>query len=214
MFKSIGAFFSKWFSRLRAFAMLAGAWGVLFSVITIIGFRIGFEYDDGLVFSTPACKAAEADTAQHKQQTGEPAGKSPVSRAESGEDSAYWSAVNSAYKFERIKPLPWLTAWFFKVFGFKVDIFCSRGAAGSDPLRNSWRLLADNFHFTADENQKYELLEQGRFALYFTPSDEGVIQAKKADVVPVRIRKNKKSVNPCLYHPGKFGERVLPLSEF
>ena len=50
MFAAIRAFFSKWFSRLRAFAMLAGAWGVLFSVITIIGFKVGFEYDDGLAF--------------------------------------------------------------------------------------------------------------------------------------------------------------------
>ena len=196
MLAAIKALFLKWFSRLRAFAMLAGAWGVLFSVITLIGFKAGFEYDDGLVYSTPAFQAAG--------EAGVPAAP----------DADYWNAVNRAYKSEHIKPLPWLTAWALKVLGFRIEVFCSRGEAGSDSLRNAWRRLADSFHFTADENQKYELLEKGRFIFYFAPSDEGVIQAKKADVIPVRIRKNKRSVNPCLYDPGKYGERVLPLSEF
>ena len=203
MFTAIGAFFSKWFSRLRAFAMIAGAWGVLFSVITITGFKVGFEYDDGLVFSTPAFKTAAASAV---------ADSLPAEDVLA--DAGYWNAVNRAYKFEHIKPVPWMTAWFFKVFGFKVEIFCARLEEGSDSLQNSWRILADCFHFTADENKKYELLERSRFIFYFTPSDEGVIQAKKADVTPIRIRKNKKSLNACLYSPGKFGERVLPLSEF
>ncbi|HCE97139.1 MAG: hypothetical protein A2X34_05345 [Elusimicrobia bacterium GWC2_51_8] len=199
MFAAIRAFFSKWFSRLRSFAMIAGAWGVLFSVITLISFKVGFEYDDGLVFSTPAFKAASA---------------APVVTKSGKADADYWNAINRAYKLEHIKPIPWLTAWFFKIFGFKVEIFCTRDAAGSESLQNSWRVLADYFHFIADENKKYELLEQSRFIFYFTPSDEGVIQAKKADVTPIRIYKNKKSLNTCLYNPGKFGERMLPLSEF
>jgi len=263
MFTAIGAFFSKWFSRLRAFAMLAGAWGVLFSVITLIGFKVGFEYDDGLVFSTPAFKTArQADVnppevpSQRPQPrtapgrmtpppASEPEGPAKVGQAGGGVTTPestgtpeaeargrpvslahrtatkfepagadYWNAVNRAYKLEHIKPIPWMTAWFFKVFGSKVEIFCARGEEGSDSLQNSWRMLADNFYFIADENKKYELLERGRFIFYFTPSDEGVIQAKKADVTPIRIRKNKKSLNDCLYNPGKFGERMLPLSEF
>ena len=207
MFAAIGAFFLKWFLRLRAFAMIAGAWGVLFSVITIIGFKVGFEYDDGLVFSTPAFKTAAAG-ARHTALAGSLSADAVVA------DADYWNAVNRAYKLEHIKPIPWMTAWFFKVFGFKVEIFCARGEEGSDSLQNSWRMLADYFHFTADENKKYELLERSRFIFYFTPSDEGVIQAKKADVTPIRIHKNKRSLNACLYNPGKFGERALPLSEF
>ena len=242
MVTAIGAFFSKWFARLRAFAMLAGAWGVLFSVITLIGFKVGFEYDDGLVFSTPAFKSAQdakADTTGTSSiaQTGEstrsfggenqanaaviaPGGHRAgpnghdLSAEEAPQGADYWNAVNRAYKYEHIKPVPWLTAWFFKVLGFKVEIFCGRGQEGSDSLENSWKTLADYFHFTADENKKYELLERSRFILYFTPSDEGVIQAKKAGVSPVRIRKNKRSSNSCLYNPGKFKERILPLSEF
>ncbi|MCX5786477.1 MAG: hypothetical protein NTX59_12405 [Elusimicrobia bacterium] len=242
MFAAIGAFFSKWFARLRAFAMLAGAWGVLFSVITLIGFKVGFEYDDGLVFSTPAFKSAQGSKAEPSATlTIAPARDLPLSfsagkRADAeyispggygletkgrglpDEDIAsgadYWNAVNRAYKYEHIKPIPWLTAWFFKVLGFKVEIFCGRGQEGSDSLENSWKTLADYFHFTTDENKKYELLERSRFIFYFTPSDEGVIQAKKAGVTPVRIRKNKKSLNNCLYNPGEFRERILPLSEF
>jgi len=124
MFAAIRAFFSKWFSRLRSFAMIAGAWGVLFSVITLISFKVGFEYDDGLVFSTPAFKAASA---------------APVVTKSGKADADYWNAINRAYKLEHIKPIPWLTAWFFKIFGFKVEIFCTRDAAGSESLQNSWR---------------------------------------------------------------------------
>ena len=195
MFAEIGSFFSKWFARLRAFAMLAGAWGVLFSVITLAGFRIGFEYDDGIVFSANSFKAA---------------GKSGF---EAG-SADYWNALNRAYRLERVKPVPWLTAWAFRSLGFKVDFFSNRGAEGSDSLQNSWKALADRFNFTPDENKKYELLERGGYLFYFTPSDEGVIQARKAGVAPVRILKSKKSPNPCLYSPGKFKERSLPLSEF
>ena len=219
MFAAIRAFFSKWFSRLRSFAMIAGAWGVLFSVITLISFKVGFEYDDGLVFSTPAFKAASAAPVVTKsgKADSDPALLPDAFQGRwqnGGADADYWNAINRAYKLEHIKPIPWLTAWFFKIFGFKVEIFCTRDAAGSESLQNSWRVLADYFHFIADENKKYELLEQSRFIFYFTPSDEGVIQAKKADVTPIRIYKNKKSLNTCLYNPGKFGERMLPLSEF
>ncbi|HAH32646.1 MAG TPA: hypothetical protein DCL44_10080 [Elusimicrobia bacterium] len=236
MFSAIGAFFSKWFTRLRVFATLAGSWGVLFSVITLIGFKVGFEYDDGLVFSTPAFKSAQNYKAAPPVISPSPrtfgAGKRadtddiltggyseefkkrdlPAEDVFAGAD--YWNTVNRAYKYEHIKPIPWLTAWLFKALGFKVEIFCGRTRQGSDSLENSWKTLADYFHFTTDENQKYELLERSRFVFYFTPSDEGVIQAIKAEVTPVRIRKNKKSSNSCLYNPGKFKEYILPLSEF
>ena len=54
MIESMSIFFAKWLGRLKAFSMLAGAWGFLFSVNSLIGFQAAFEYDDGLSFSTAA----------------------------------------------------------------------------------------------------------------------------------------------------------------
>ncbi len=195
MLLTLDKFLKKWLLRLKIFSLLAATWAVFFSVFTLMGLRVGFEYDDGLVFSTPAFQSAGNE------------------KAAPGCDD-YWNAVNRAYKLERTKPVPWLTAWFFKVFGFKVDILCRRGRAGSDSLVQRWKPLADNFFFAADENQTYELLEHKPFILYFAASDADIVQARKAGVAAVRIRKNPRSILPSEFNPRKFKEPVLPLSEF
>lgn len=195
MFQALAAFLGVWYGRFKALCMLAGAWGFLFSVNSLIGFRAGFEYDDGLVYSTPAFQAAAKD----KLEPGSP---------------DYWNAVNRSFSYERLKPVPWLAAWSLKALGVKISVFCDRGREGSDSLEAAWRRLADQFHFPASEDEKYRLLEKYRFALYASPSDSGIIQARKAGVTPLRIKKSRSSVNPLESNPGKFGERTLPLSGF
>ena len=195
MFQAIAAFFSKWFGRFKAFSMAAGAWGFLFSVNSLIGFQAGFEYDDGLVYSTPAFQAAEKDKA-----------------APGGPD--YWNSVNRSFSYERLKPVPWLSAWTLKALGVKIAVFCDRGAEGGDSLEASWRKLADYFYFTRTEDEKYKILEKRRFIVYAAPSDSGIIQARKAGVTPLRVKKSKRSVNPLESNPGKFKERTLPFSDF
>ena len=195
MLQALDIFLKRWMLRLKIFSFLAATWAVFFSVFTIMGLRAGFEYDDGLVFSTPAYKTAQKS------------GTEPGSKD-------HWNAVNRAYKLERSKPAVLLTAWLFRVFGFKVDIICQRDPAGSDSLTQSWKPLAGGFLFVSDENGKYELLEKQRFTVYFAVSDSDVIQARKAGVWAVRIRKNKRSVLPGEATPRKFQEPVLPLSEF
>ena len=195
MLQTLDAFLKKWILRLKIFSFMAATWAVFFSVFTIMGLRAGFEYDDGLAFSTPAYKSAEE------------------SKTEPGSKD-YWNAVNRSYTLERTKPAVWLTAWFFKALGFKTSIVAQRDPAGSDSLVQNWKPLADDFFFPADENQKYELLEKHHFTVYFAPSDAGIIQARKAGVWAVRIRKSKSSVLPYESTPRKFKEPVLPLSEF
>lgn len=195
MLQTLDKFLKKWFLRLKIFSFLVAIWAVFFSVFTLMGLRAGFEYDDGLVFSAPAFRSAG------------------IEKTEQGSED-YWNAVNRAYKLERTKPVPWLTAWFFRVFGFKVDILCRRGPAGSDSLVQRWKPLADNFFFAADDNQVYEFLEHKPVVLYFAVSDADIVQARKAGVSAVRIRKNRRSTLPSEFTPRKFQEPVLPLSEF
>ncbi|OGR40864.1 MAG: hypothetical protein A2X35_02720 [Elusimicrobia bacterium GWA2_61_42] len=188
-------FFKKWFSRLKAFSMLAGAWGFLFSVNSLIGFRAGFEYDDGLSYSTPAFLAAAKDNL-------------PPDSAD------YWNSVNRSYLYERLKPAAWLSAWGLKILGVKIAVFCDRGPEGGDSLEASWRRLADYFYFTRTEDEKYRILEKKRFVLYAGASDSGIIQARKAGVLPLRLKKSHRSAVKSEYNPGKFAERALPLSQF
>ncbi len=195
MLEGFAAFSLKWFGRFRAFAMLAGAWGFLFSVNSLIGFRAAFEYDDGLVYSTPAFQAAQKETVE----PGSP---------------DYWNAVNRSFAYERLKPVPWLAAWTLRMLGIKIDFFLDRGPQGADSLEASWRRLADNFYFIGSEDEKYRLLERKHFILYAAASDSGIIQARKAGVTPLRIKKSHNSANPLESHPGKFGEKVLPFSAF
>ncbi|OIN99501.1 MAG: hypothetical protein COX65_01100 [Elusimicrobia bacterium CG_4_10_14_0_2_um_filter_56_8] len=195
MLHAIADFFSTWMGRLKAFSMLAGAWGVLFSVNSLIGFQAGFEYDDGLVYSTPAFQAAAKD-------------KAPADSPD------YWNSVNRSFSYERLKPVPWITAWTLRALGIRISFFCDRGSEGADSLEASWRNLADRFYFTKTEDEKYKILERNKFILYAAASDSGIIQAKKAGVIPLRLRKSRKSVNPLASTPGKLGEVTLPLSEF
>lgn len=193
--QAVAGFFAKWYGRLKAFCMLAGAWGFLFSVNSLIGFQAGVEYDDGLAYSSPAFQAA----AKAALEPGTP---------------DYWNAVNRSYAYERLKPVPWLAAWGLKVMGIRVSVFCDRGREGSDSLEMSWRRLADDFYFVKDDNEKYEILEKRHFIVYAAASDAGIIQARKAGVLPLRILKSARSTNPAESRPGKFGERYLPLSGF
>lgn len=195
MFQALSAFFAKWTARLKAFSMLAGAWGFLFSVNSLIGFQAGFEYDDGLSFSTPAFQAA----AKEKLEPGTP---------------DYWNAVNRSYNYERLKPVPWLAAWTLKAFGVKIAVFCDRSPEGGDSLEFAWRRLADYFYFTPSEDAKYRILEKRRFVLYAGASDAGIIQARKAGVHALRLLRGARSASPAPYHPGRFSERYLPLSGF
>lgn len=175
--------------------MLVATWAVIFSVVTICGFKAGFAYDDVLVFSTPAFQKV----IKEKVPQGTP---------------DYWETINGYYTLERIKVLPYLTAWIFKIFGFKIHVFASREPFGSEKLVNNWKLLTDKFYFFTDDNQKYEVLGKNNFIIFFANTDLDIIQAKKSNVFAVRVKRSKKSVNKSEYNPGKFKEPILPLSEF
>jgi hypothetical protein len=130
------------------------------------------------------------------------------------ESPDYWKTVNGSYKLERVKVFPYLTAWIFKIFGFKIHVFAFRDSLGSEKLVQDWKPLANEFYFFTDDNQKYETLDKNNFVIFFANSDSDIIQAKKSDVFAVRVKRSKKSVNKSAYNPGKFKEPVLPLSEF
>lgn len=170
-------------------------WGLIFSVVTISELRVGFDYDDTLVFSTPA------------YAKGFKSGHVPFS-------PAFWEVVNGAYDLEKPKILPYALAWTFRVLGFKVAIITSRPDYGAEGLRKEWRHLSRNFVFAGETSRKSVHLKQGNYVAYFGDGDSDITEARKARVPGIRVKRSHRSSFKEDYTPGTLGELILPLSEF
>ncbi|MFH2203796.1 MAG: hypothetical protein ABIJ96_11815 [Elusimicrobiota bacterium] len=174
---------------------LLSVWGLIFSLVTIGELKVAFDYDDTLVFSTPAYAKGFAGGVQ------------PYS-------PQFWRIVNSHYDLERPKPLPYAMAWVFRVLGFKVTVITSRPNYGGDALRKEWRMLATNFIFSGGSDNKHKYLRDGNYVMCFGDSDVDIIQGRKAGVLTFRVKRSPKSLYKDDYHPGTLREIVIPLTQF
>lgn len=181
----------KWYRRFKIFTYLFAIWAVIYSTVNITGLKIAFEYDDGIVYTTSLFK-----------------------KAENLKGEEFYRYINTHTEYEIPKLIPYLILITARMTGFKVDLIIDREPVDTDAIFKKWKNLADNIYFVRDQNEKYEILQRNSYLVYFTPSDEGVIQAKKAEIKPVRIKKNLKSILKYSYNPGKFNEKILPLSAF
>jgi len=197
VFKAVRAKTEAAWTTTKKILALMSAWGLVFSLATIAKLAVAFEYDDGLVFSTPAYVKAFASVQE------------PFT-------TQFWSVVNRSYDIEKPKYLVQSFAWAFRVFGFKVAILADRPSTDGEALRKEWRRLTPKtlFYFVADRGDRKACLERGNFVLYFGGSDSGIMEARKAGVYAVRIKRSPKSYKKEDYHPGTLGELVLPLSQY
>lgn len=172
-------------------------WGLIFSLVTISQLRVAFDYDDTLVFSTPAFQKAFANSVQ------------PFT-------PQFWGIVNQSYDLEKTKKIPLMMAWAFKIFGFGVTIITARPEIGGEPLAKEWRRLVSKgeFVFAGDNANKHKHLKGGNYVLYFGDSDSDITEGRKAQVLSIRIRRSPDSSYKADYHPGSLGELVIPLSEY
>jgi acid phosphatase class B len=184
-----------WTTTKKILAMMS-VWGLIFSLVTIARLGVAFTYDDGLVASAAAFEKASG----------------AVTQARSPE---YWKIVNNAYDLESPKLVPYGLALLLRAFGFRVTILAERGASGGDALKKEWRHLSPRgFLFVPDPEELHLHLQDGRYVLFFGDGDRELLEAKKAGVYAVRIRRGSKAVHDGEYSPGKMGELVLPLSQF
>ncbi len=170
-------------------------WGLIFSLVTIGELRVAFDYDDTLVFSTPAF------------QKGFDAGVQPFS-------PKFWEVVNNSYDVERIKPLPYAAAWAFRIAGFKVAVITARPGHDGDSLRKEWRYLATDFVFAGGSANKHKVLQNGHYVLYFGDSDSDILEGRKARVLAMRVKRSEKSTYKEDYNPGSLREIVVPFSDY
>jgi acid phosphatase class B len=184
-----------WTTTKKILAMMS-VWGLIFSLVTIARLGVAFTYDDTLVHSAAAYEKA----AGRVQQLRSP---------------EYWKIVNNAYDLETPKILPYGLACVFRAFGFRILILAERGATGGDALKKEWRHLAPRgFVYVSDPTDLHLHLQDGRYALFFGDGDRELLEAKKAGVYAVRVKRGSKAVHDGEYNPGQMGELVLPLSEF
>lgn len=184
-----------WTSAKKLLAMMS-VWGLFFSLITIGRLSVAFDYDDTLVDSVKAYEKASGASAVR-------------------EGSAFWAALNNAYDLETIKYVPFTIACALRGLGFRVMIMAERQGADGDALKKEWRKLSPrSFIFTPDPTAKHLHMQEGHFVAFFGDSDQDMLEAKKVNVLGVRIRRGKRSVKNDQYSPGKLGETVIPLSQF
>ncbi|MFH1618926.1 MAG: hypothetical protein ABIG11_03390 [bacterium] len=195
MFQKVGSAFNKWLGRLKRLFIWLGTWGFIFSVATIAGLKAGFDYDDTLAFTAPAYARVERPGLILN---------SP----------GYWKTLNQAYDLEKVKILPYITAWMLRITGFKISVVSERGSVGSDDLVKSWKPLVSEFRFVPNLKSKADILSGDNYMVYFGDSDSDILQARKAGVFPLRVKRSRKSNNRSDYRPGSLREWVIPLSEF
>lgn len=187
----------KTWSLAKKVGALVSLWALIFSLATVAKLGVAFDYDEVLVASAPAFKKASGAATQLY---------SP----------GFWEVVNTSYDLEKPKLLPFTLAWLFRICGFNVTVVTSRPAVEVDGLKKEWRRLVPHgrFLFASDKTQKHVYLQSGNYVLFFSDSDTGIEQARKARVFPIRIRRAADSFFKDDYHPGTLGELVLPLSQF
>lgn len=185
-----------WSNTKKVMAMLS-VWGLIFSLVTVANLGVAFDYDDTLVNSAAAYGKAFSNAAQ---------AYSPQ----------FWAVVNNSYELEKPKKLIYPLAWLFRIFGFKIAVITARPAVDNEALKKEWRHLVYpvNFIFGAEGVNKHRHLQNGNYVLFFGDSDTDVEQARRARVFPIRVRRHMKSIYKDDYHPGTFGEVVIPFSEY
>lgn len=179
--------------RIKIFAILFSLWAIIFSVSTILNLKIAFEYDDGFAYSGDSFRKAKKEYNL----------------------TDYSQIVLKAADFcqlDRIKLMPAIISSTLAIFGIKTHIIFDRPQENSC-LVNRWGKSRELF-FVKDLNEKYTILENKGYLLYFCASDEGIIQAMKARVKPIRVERGANSQALYSYKPGKFSENKLPLSSF
>ncbi|HVE14629.1 MAG TPA: hypothetical protein VNI01_14635 [Elusimicrobiota bacterium] len=185
----------KTYSFFRKILGLLMAWGLVFSVVTIGEMRVGFDYDDTLVFSTPAFKKAFDAGVQ----------------AFSPE---FWKIVNSNYDLEQPKVEMNAIAWALRLLGFKIAILTARPNYGGEGLQKEWRHLSKDFIFANGAESKHTYLKDGNYVLYFGDSDTDITEGRKARVLTLRVKRSPKSTYKEDYNPGSLREPIIPFSEY
>lgn len=160
------------------------------------GINVGFDVDDTLLLSTPAFD--EANKSEYSEYSDE-----------------WWTIVNKSDEGNSIvKKVAEKILNGHKAKGDEIFIITSRDAAGGDVLKNflnkRFGLKKENVYF---EQGKALRIKQLGLSIYYGDSDSDITAAKEAGAKGIRILRSSKSSYKGKYHPGEYGEEIIPNSE-
>lgn len=158
--------------------------------------RAGFDIDDTLLFSTPAFR-------QGFQSEAEPY------------SAEFWKVVNSSDPgHSRIKKRVFQVVQEYRKQGVELYAVTSRKKFGAGPLLDylgkELGIPKKNVFFMKDKTKK--IVELG-LDVYYGDSDSDIEASRRAGIRAVRVLRSPESSYQENYHPGKYGEEILPDSE-
>ena len=164
--------------------------------------RAGFDIDDTLLFSTPAFDAARAKFAFGTDQ--------------------FWAEVNGHdrdYSIVKRKALEVVRA--LQTQGVTVYAITARPPTNGEPvgsfLAEAMGIPAANVYF--EPRGKVQRIRDLRLDVFYGDSDSDIEDARAAGVLAIRFQRSPDSSyrnsdgTLAKYHPGQFGEPIVPDSE-
>jgi len=148
---------------------------------------IGFDFDDTVVFSSPVFDAAR------------------------GSDN-FWCEVNSHPELAEIKASVSELVWEHLSSG-DVVVFITARKDDCFEATQEWvmRTFGIKIYFTG--GSKIDYLVGLDVSVFYGDSDSDITDAQEVDVTAIRVLRSPLSGYTKKYHPGTFGEKVLPCTE-
>ncbi|MFB6357072.1 MAG: HAD family acid phosphatase [bacterium] len=154
---------------------------------------VAFDFDDTLVFSTPAFEKGYSSDA-------EPFSKEfwKVVNASDAGNSCVKTSVKKLLEKHRNK-------------GREIYIITAREPHNTGPAKQfaQKKFGVPPAHFFFEPDGKTKRLKKLGVDIYYGDSDSDIKDARKANIKAVRIQRNKNSGYKDKYHPGKYNEKIL-----
>ncbi|MCD6413979.1 MAG: HAD family hydrolase [Elusimicrobia bacterium] len=157
--------------------------------------KVGFDVDDTLLFSTPAFERG-------------------FSQAEPYTDK-FWEIVNTSDKeVSKVKEKTLKILKAHQARGQEIYIVTARNPEGGEALK---KFLNEKFgvpenHIFFEPHGKAQTLKKLGIDVFYGDSDSDITAAKEAGAIPIRIERSPQSSYKGKYHPGEYGEFVIPES--
>jgi len=160
------------------------------------GINVGFDVDDTLLFSSPAFKKAyESEEFEYSDE--------------------WWAIVNKSDEGNSIvKKVAEKILNEHKAKGDQIFAITARDGTGGDVLRGflnrTFGIKKENIFCT---HKKAEKIRELNIKIFYGDSDSDITAAQEAGAKGIRILRSPKSSYKGKYHPGEFGEEIIPNSE-
>ena len=160
------------------------------------GVNVGFDVDDTLLFSSPAFKkGTESGAAEYSEK--------------------WWTVVNYSDKGNSIvKKVAEKILNEHKQNGAQIFVITARDKIGGgvlkDFLNERFGIKKENVYFS---HRKAELIKKLNISIFYGDSDSDITAAQESGAKGIRILRSPKSSYKGKYHPGEFGEEIIPNSE-